>query len=202
MQQFDWLHSGISTNENNLSIRLIANFIAVQDADTLLKHLLKTTPWQQPRVRVYGKWHPTPRMVAFYADPFLSYRCSETLHGAQSWTPELSKIRVRIEQQLASRFNAVLLDYYRDGRDTMGWHADDEKELGYQPVIASLSLGAARDIYFKAKSGRQTPVKINLASGSLLIMDGQTQAHWLHHIPKRLKCNSARINLTFRNIFT
>ena len=98
-------------------------------------------------------------------------------------------------------FNAVLLNYYRNGHDTMGWHADDEPELGQQPVIASLSLGASREIFFKPKHGKGTRIALTLTSGSLLIMREETQRRWLHHIPKRTRCRPPRVNLTYRRIY-
>jgi alkylated DNA repair dioxygenase AlkB len=200
MQQRDWLDPAVKIRRNHLAIRLLPEFISSTRADILLKHLIDTTPWQQPRVKVYGKWHPTPRLVSFYADEQLSYGYSQTLHGALPLTTTLSNLKARISRLTSIPFNAVLLNYYRDGRDTMGWHADDEKELGIQPAIASLSLGAGRDIHFKSRNGDEELVKLNLPSGSLLIMDGDTQHYWLHHIPKRAKCTTPRVNLTFRNI--
>jgi alkylated DNA repair dioxygenase AlkB len=200
MQQLDRLDKTLNINRNHLSIRLLPGFIDAGEADTLLKHLIEVTAWQQPRIKVYGKWHPTPRLVSFYGYAPLSYGYSDTLHEPQPWTEKLSDLNARLSRMPCKRFNSVLLNYYRDGRDTMGWHADDEKELGTQPTIASLSLGAARDIHFKSKSGEDELIKLNLASGSLLIMEGDTQQYWLHHIPKRAKCTTPRINLTFRNI--
>ncbi|MCP4008733.1 MAG: alpha-ketoglutarate-dependent dioxygenase AlkB [Proteobacteria bacterium] len=200
MQQRDWLDPSLDISRKHLAIRLLPEFISSARADILLKHLIDNTPWQQPRVKVYGKWHPTPRLVSFYADEKLSYGYSQTLHGALPLTTTLFDLKTRISQLTSIPFNAVLLNYYRDGRDTMGWHADDEKELGVQPTIASLSLGAARDIHFKSRNGGEELVKLNLPSGSLLIMDGDTQHYWLHHIPKRAKCTTPRVNLTFRNI--
>jgi alkylated DNA repair dioxygenase AlkB len=200
MQQLDWLDKTLYINRNHLSIRLLPKFIDAGEADTLLKHLIELTAWQQPRIKVYGKWHPTPRLVSFYGDAQLSYGYSETLHGPQPWTAKLSELNSRLSRMSCKKFNSVLLNYYRDGRDTMGWHADDEIELGTQPTIASLSLGAARDIHFKSKTGKDELIKLNLVAGSLLIMEGDTQQYWLHHIPKRAKCTTPRINLTFRNI--
>lgn len=200
MQQLDWLDKTLDINRNHLSIRLLPDFIDADEADTLLKHLIEVTAWQQPRIKVYGKWHPTPRLVSFYGDAQRSYGYSKTLHGPQPWTAKLSELNSRLSRISCKKFNTVLLNYYRDGRDTMGWHADDEKELGTRSTIASLSLGAARDIHFKSKSGKDELIKLNLASGSLLIMEGDTQQYWLHHIPKRARCTTPRINLTFRNI--
>ena len=200
MLQKDWLNDALSIHRDKLSIQLLPDFISANEANTLLKHLIENIVWQQPRIKVYGKWHPTPRLVSFHGDKQLVYGYSETLHGTQRWSNVLLDLKTRVCLQTAQHFNSVLLNYYRNGQDTMGWHADDEKELGRQATIASLSVGAARDIHFKSKTGNGEMIQINLPPGSLLIMDGDTQHNWLHHIPKRAKCITPRINLTFRNI--
>ena len=202
MLQKDWLDDALVIRRDNLSIQLLPEFISSGEGNTLLKQLIKNTPWQQPRIKVYGKWHPTPRLVSFHGDEQLLYGYSQTLHGPQPWSNALLDLKNRVCSQSCQSFNSVLLNYYRNGQDTMGWHADDEKELGKQATIASLSVGAARDIHFKSKAGNGEVIKLNLPSGSLLIMDGNTQHNWLHHIPRRAKCITPRINLTFRNILT
>lgn len=199
MQQLDLINSGFSISRDHLSLNLHTGFLAASEADALLQQLIETTNWQQPKLKVYGKWHPTPRLISFHSHGGLNYKYSNTLHTTQAWTPALSDLKQRIEAISNTQYNAVLLNYYRDGQDTMGWHADDEPELGNRPTIASLSIGAPRDIHFKPKHGGKL-IKINLPSGSLLLMDGQTQNRWLHHIPKRAKCLIPRINLTFRMI--
>ncbi len=180
MQQRDWLDPSLDIRRKHLAIRLLPEFISSTRADILLKHLIDNTPWQQPRVKVYGKWHSTPRLVSFYAEEQLSYGYSQTLHCALPITTTLFDLKTRISRLTSIPFNAVLLNYYRDGRDTMGWHADNEKELGIQPAIASLRLGAARDIHFKSRNGGEELVKLNLPSGSLRIMDGDTQHYSLN----------------------
>ncbi len=187
---------------DNLSLRWIPQFLNGNQSQALLAQLIEITPWQQPKVTIYGKSHSTPRLLRFYGDKGLNYQYSNTVQDILDWTPTLFKLKTQVELETAQSYNSVLLNYYRDGRDTMGWHADDEAELGAHPNIASLSLGAGRDIHFKPKRGQHKLVKMPLHSGDLLIMHGATQQHWLHHIPKRTRCNQARINLTFRNILS
>ena len=201
MQQADLLSDSCRIYRDHLDIELHGGFLSETRARTLLDHLLETTPWQQPRVKVWGKWHRTPRLVALYGNKGLHYAYSETLHGALPWTAQLTRLKQQVEKACTQRFNAVLLNYYRDGQDTMGWHADDETELGLQPCIASLSLGAARDIHFRPKSRACPPVHLNLQHGSLLLMRGDTQQHWQHHVPRRASCREPRLNLTFRFIY-
>ena len=201
MQQLSIDNAAFTISQAGLSLRLIPQFLTHSTADSLLEQLIKTSPWQQPKLKVYGKWHPTPRLLCFYANHALNYKYSNASHQAHAWTPQLLDLKQRIQTQTAHQYNSVLLNYYRDGHDTMGWHADDEPELGHQPNIASLTLGAERDIFFKPKTGATKPIKLSLPSGSLLIMQDDTQKHWLHHIPKRLRCKQARINLTFRMVY-
>ncbi len=201
MQQLDLLNpEPLEIRRGGLSLLLIPDFLNAQQSSELFTHLAKNTPWQQPRIRVYGKWHPTPRLVSFYGDPGLRYQYSSTLHGTLPWTPQLQAVRQSIETQFRQSFNCVLLNQYRDGQDSMGWHADDEAELGEQATIASLSLGAARDIHFKSRSAKGEKICLSLPHGSLLLMTGDTQKYWLHHVPRRARCKQARINLTFRTI--
>ncbi len=198
--QQDFIGDNLIIERDYLSLKLQPNFLSTDQADTLLDELIATTRWQQPRIKVYGKWHKSPRLVQFVGDQNLTYKYSKTLHAPQAWTPTLKRLKQGVEQFCEAKFNAVLLNYYRNGQDTMGWHADNEPELGPQPIIASLSVGAARDMHFKSKAGGEL-IKLNLNSGSLLLMRGETQKYWQHHIPKRLCCRKPRINLTFRMIY-
>ncbi|NTS77596.1 alpha-ketoglutarate-dependent dioxygenase AlkB [Catenovulum sp. SM1970] len=168
-------------------------------------HQLYELNWQQVSIEVYGKSVLTPRLQSFYGDEGLSYTYSNTLFKALPWQAPLLNIKRQVEK--LSRdilgyepiYNAVLGNLYRNGQDNMGWHADDETELGKECVIASLSFGATRDFKFKHKS---TGEQLNLAltHGSLLLMAGTTQTFWYHALPKRMKVNSPRFNLTFRQI--
>ena len=200
MHQLDLLGTTEHIRRDGLEIDLVQDFLAPGEASRVLQQLIETTPWEQPRVRVYGKWHLTPRLVSFHAEPDLAYAYSEWLHAARPWTPMLLDLRQRLAAAANSPFNAVLLNYYRDGRDSIGWHADDETELGADPVIASLSVGAARELFFKPRGGQGERLSLRLASGSLMIMRGKTQQNWLHHLPRRARCSRPRVNLTFRLI--
>jgi len=170
-------------------------FLTETYADALLAILRDTIPWHQEGSR--GRLFP--RLVAWCADPGVVYTYSGITHESSPWTPELLAIRERIEQVTKARFNSVLLNYYRDGRDSMGYHADDEPELGENPVIASISLGAARRFVLKHnRTGEKH--EIVLEHGSLLVMGGTCQHFWKHSIPKTAKPVGPRINLTFRQI--
>ena len=131
----------------------------------------------------------------------MNYGYSNTLMSPVAWSARLLELKHAIEAVSNHRFNSVLLNYYRDGKDSNGWHSDDEPELGHNPVIASLSLGAPRDFHLRHKTNQQTTHKMTLENGSLLVMCGSTQHNWQHHIPKRAKAQG-RINLTFRTIKT
>lgn len=165
-----------------------------------LQHqLIAATPWRSESITLFGKTYPQPRLIAWYADPELDYSYSGTRLETLPWTPLLIDLKQRVEQLTGHGFNSVLLNYYRDGADSMGMHADDEPELGPQPVIASLSLGESR--IFKLRHKRE-PLshRLNLEDGSLLLMQGPTQANWKHGIDKTRKPCGPRLNLTFRRV--
>jgi alkylated DNA repair dioxygenase AlkB len=156
--------------------------------------------WRHEEIVVAGQRHAVPRLVAWHADTGLAYRYSGTTHVPEPWTAALDEIRGRISALAGQSFNSVLLNLYRDGRDGMGWHADAEPELGRNPVIGSVSLGAPRR--FRLKHRRHgTTIDLTLPDGSLLVMSGPLQHHWLHSLPKTSQPTGARINLTFRTIF-
>ena len=161
--------------------------------------LLATIPWQQDEVVIFGKHIVTARKVAWVGDPGCDYRYSGTTKRVTPWTTELRTLKAVVEGLSATRFNSCLLNLYHDGGDGMGWHSDDEPTLGIDPIIASLSLGAARKFCFRHKKTKQT-VAVMLEPGSLLIMRGATQAHWHHSLPKSSLIHHPRINLTFRRI--
>lgn len=156
--------------------------------------------WQAEEILIFGRRVPVPRLVAWHGDPGASYTYSGTPHVPKPWTEELLVIRRRVIALAGVDFNSVLLNHYRDGRDGMGWHADDEPELGHDPVIASVSLGAARRFCLRHRRRRGLRVDLELAHGSLLLMYGGTQHHWLHALPKTAAAVGERINLTFRRI--
>jgi alkylated DNA repair dioxygenase AlkB len=158
--------------------------------------------WQQLPVQLFGRSIPQPRLTAFYGDAGVRYRYSGLTLDARGWTPELQQISQVITQYCGRRFNSVLCNLYRDGNDYMGWHADDEAELGPNPAIASVSFGAARRFVLKPREGSSERREFLLSSGSLLVMSGDLQRHWLHQLPKARRVKGTRINLTFRQIIS
>lgn len=177
-------------------------WLAPERADAWLAALIEQTPWSQPRVRVFGREHPVPRLVAWYGDPQAGYRYSGQTHQPLAWTPLLAQIRRAVERESGASFNGVLLNLYRSGEDAMGWHSDDEAELGANPLIASLSLGAPRRFDLRRKGGQRIEHSLLLEHGSLLVMAGATQHHWQHQVARTRKVDAPRLNLTFRLIRT
>jgi alkylated DNA repair dioxygenase AlkB len=166
-----------------------------------LRWLIDNTPWRSEEIKLFGKRYLQPRLTAWFGDPGCTYRYSGLEMSLLDWNPTLLGLRRRVESLCGSSFNSVLLNYYRDGNDSMGMHSDDESELGPQPVIASLSLGATRTLQFRHKTRRElAPFKLPLASGSLLVMRGATQANWKHGVAKQPRVTGPRVNLTFRRI--
>ena len=183
--------------------------IVILDANALYENLLNELPWQSDIVTLFGKTHVTTRQIVWMGDHDVSYHYSGQTRRAIPWTKQMLHVKRHIEQQLSSSginvdFNSCLLNYYPSGEDGMGYHADDEKELGAQPIIASLSLGARRKFVFKHKTIRQEnkPVKVELylESGQLIVMHGDTQDFWKHTITKTKTVASGRISLTFRKV--
>jgi len=167
----------------------------------LLERLIAEVPWRAEEVVMFGQRMPQPRLTAWYGDPGKTYTYSGIRLDPLPWTPILRELKTRVEDAAGSTFNSVLINYYRDQRDSVGFHSDAEPELGERPVIASLSLGAERTFVLKHKRLRTTPpVRLRLASGSLLLMGGDTQHCWRHGVPKQAKPCGPRINLTFRKI--
>ena len=162
--------------------------------------LRQSIAWEQPLVTVYGKQHRTPRLTCWVADPGCSYRYSGVAQTIRPWTTELSALRERLAFELGVRFNSLLLNRYRDGDDRMGWHADDEPELDPTAPIASISLGASRDLRFRPRAGNEPAFNVRLDDGDLLVMDPPSQQHWQHALPVRARVRAERINLTFRVI--
>ena len=165
--------------------------------EVVLARLIEETAWREETVVVYGKRHLQPRLSAWHGEK--GYRYSGLSLAPLPFTPLLDTIRRAAEAATGRRYNSVLLNYYRDGRDSMGMHSDDEPELGRNPVIASLSLGERRTFVLKHKSRKELkPVNIELEPGSLLLMQGPTQHHWKHGINKLNRPCGPRVNLTFR----
>ena len=170
-----------------------------EKANELFELLKNEIPWQHDEITVYGKKHLQPRLTSLFGNDGKPYGYSNIIMQPNRWNPLLMFIKNEVEAICNENFTTVLLNYYRDGKDSNGWHADNEKELGRNQVIASVSLGAERVFQLKhnVTNKRQN---INLENGSLLVMKGTTQHFWKHQIPKSSKEKGARINLTFRII--
>ena len=182
----------------NAIVEYYANFFETLPANKLFKQLIAEVPWQQDSITIFGKTHPQPRLTSLYGNEGKPYSYSNITMQPNLWSPLLLSIKNRVEEICQENFTTVLLNYYRDGKDSMGWHADNEKELGRNPVIASLSFGAERMFHLKHNAIEDQKLKINLQHGSLLLMKGETQHFWKHQIPKTSKIIRPRINLTFR----
>lgn len=184
----------------NAEIEYYFNFFDTNQANDLFQKLQTEIPWQQDTITVYGKSHPQPRLTALFGNEGKPYSYSNIIMQPHFWTPLTIFIKEKVEELVHEKFTTVLLNLYRDGKDSNGWHADSEKELGRNPVIASLSFGAIRPFHLKHNSIENQRLKIDLNHGSLLIMKGETQHFWKHQIAKTAKPIGERINLTFRII--
>jgi alkylated DNA repair dioxygenase AlkB len=170
-------------------------FLPVAEAETLFVHLRDAVPWEQS-----GRpGRPFPRLTAWYADAGLSYSYSGVTHHAIPWTPELLTVKARAESASGTTWNSLLLNFYRHGQDSIGFHADDEPELGTNPVVGSISLGAERRFVLKHPASGENH-EFLLPHGSLFVMGGASQHHWRHGVPKTKKPVGPRINLTFRRV--
>lgn len=183
----------------DLEIDLYQTTECDQKKDLWLESCLHNLNWETGFIKIFGKTHQIPRLQAWHADDGINYTYSGKKLQRHDWNNTLLEIKKIIESITSFKFNSVLANLYRDGNDSMGLHSDDEKELGKNPVIASLSLGESRDIYFKHKKNKSSLV-ISQTSGQLLVMRGRTQEYWKHEIKKTKKFKKPRINLTFRNI--
>jgi len=182
-------------------IILYEGFFPAAESKHLFAELLATTRWEQGHLKIYGKEIAEPRLTAWYGDAGKSYTYSGITRQPLPWTPALLQIKERVEAVAQTTFNSVLLNRYRDGRDSIGWHQDNEPELGQNPVIASVSFGATRRFQLRHKRRKDVPrVDLALTHGSLLIMRGPTQHCWVHQLPKTAQPVGERINLTFRVI--
>lgn len=176
------------------------SFLSPKQANEIFSVLEKELDWRQDEIKMFGKVHNVPRLQAWYADSGKSYSYSGIKMNPLKWHPELFRIKQKLEKISNFRFNSVLANYYRNGADSNGWHADNEKELGINPVIASISLGQERFFHLKHRNLKSEKQKLLLKNGSLLLMHGEMQHHWLHQIAKTKKDINPRINLTFRLI--
>jgi len=182
-------------------LEYLPGFLGPADADELLAALLAEVPWQRPVVQIFGRTFRSPRLAAWYGDTGAVYRYSGLVNEPLPWLPSLAVLRRQIEHRLGQTFNSVLLNFYRDGADSMGWHRDQEPELGENPTIVSISLGGIRRFVLQhSQQADMTRLELRLEHGSLLLMCGATQHFWWHCVPKTRKVVAPRVNLTFRRI--
>lgn len=195
-------------NDANTPIQLIQSdgeavlhpcLLPVDESQRLFTAMQVNVKWHQDSIRLYGKTHDLPRLTAWYGDSGRDYRYSGICMRALPWTDSILEIKNAVERVSGHQFNSVLLNLYRDGRDGVAWHSDDEPELGINPVIASVSLGQPRMFKLRHKFTRQI-IKTELPTGSMVLMRGACQQAWEHEVPKTTKPIGARINLTFRSI--
>lgn len=175
-------------------------FLVTSEADSSLDALLKETPWRHDSLNFGGKQVPIPRLQAWYGNKRSNYGYSGLALNPLPWTALLTNLKEQVEECCHAEFNSVLLNYYRDGNDSVAWHSDDESELGDKPMIASLSLGATRRFDLKHLSRKIPKSSCELSHGSLLLMGKGMQQFWRHRVPKQPGITSGRINLTFRKI--
>lgn len=182
-------------------VAIYRNFFNNVESDQIFQELLSKIKWRQDKMKLYGKEFELPRLTAWYGDDGKSYTFSGIPMNPDAWTPTLLSIKSRIEEVTQAKFNSVLLNLYRSGKDGVSWHSDDEPELGKNPMIASVSFGETRRFQLRHKLDKSLDkVEITLTHGSLLIMKGSTQHFWQHQIPKTAKSLRERTNLTFRII--
>lgn len=184
-----------------LALRYWRRWLA--DAGAIAEQLRREVPWKQEQITLWGRTHPIPRLTCWMGDPGCAYTYSGVNNTIEAWIPAVERLRQQVEEAAGCRFNSLLLNHYRNGRDKLDWHADDERELDPRSPIASLSLGATRSFRLKPRQAAEPaiePLQFELGDGDLLVMDPPTQQHWLHQVPQRLRIQQPRINLTFRVI--
>ena len=170
-----------------------------EDADQYFRRLMQEIEWENDKALIFGKEIITKRKVAWYGDKPFAYTYSKYTKQALPWSPTLLKLKSLVEKESQETYNSCLLNLYHQGEEGMAWHSDGEKDLKKHGAIASISLGAQRKFAFKHKASKEK-VEMYLEHGSLLIMKGSTQSHWLHRLPPTKKVSEARVNLTFRTI--
>lgn len=184
------------------TLRYYPNFLSSSEADVYFEKLQNITPWQNDPITLFGKTYPQPRMTSLHGHTTDPYGYSGIVMQTKPMNDPLLEIEEKLNKFTAERFTTVLLNLYRDGKDSNGWHADDEPELGKNPVIASVSLGASRYFHLKHKTDKSQRLKFELSHGSLLLMEGTTQHFWKHQVAKTARVVGPRINLTFRKVLT
>lgn len=190
----------LKLNLPDSEISYFPSFLNAAEANSYFEIFKNTIRWQQDDIKVFGKVHAQPRLTALFGNNEKPYSYSNISMQPHEFSKELLAVKQKIETKTDVVFTTCLLNLYRDGKDSNGWHADNEKELGTNPVIASLTLGEERFFYLKHRTQKELKHKLLLEHGSLLLMKGATQHHWLHQIPKTAKPIGSRINLTFRVI--
>ena len=190
----------IELNMPDADVRYYPQFFNNETSDRYFNLLLKTIEWQEDTIKVFGKTYLQPRLTALYANNLNSYTYSNITMYPLMFTDDLLEIKSAIENEIDTTFTSCLANLYRNGQDSNGWHADNEKELGNQPIIASVTFGTERIFHFKHKKDKTLKTKLLLKHGSLLVMKGDTQNYWLHQLPKTKNRIAERINLTFRII--
>ncbi|MEM6514995.1 MAG: alpha-ketoglutarate-dependent dioxygenase AlkB [Bacteroidota bacterium] len=184
----------------NAELIYIPNFIEKKKADSYFEYLKSQVNWRQDDIKIFGKTYQQPRLTALFAENNAPYSYSSITMYPEPFPPEIKAIKNSVESEINHQFTTVLLNYYRNGNDSNGWHADNEKELGENPVIGSVSFGEERPFHFKHRKLKEQRHKLVLEHGSLLVMKGEMQHFWLHQIAKTKKDIGSRINLTFRTI--
>lgn len=197
---FEGRDTCIRPSLDGADLTLWPQWLAPEDADAWLASLMDEIAFEQHRLRLFGRSVDAPRLSCWIGDPHAVYRYSGTRFTPRPWSPALSRLRKQVEDACDTSFDSVLANLYRDGSDAMGWHSDDEPELGEAPVIASVSLGATRRFRLRARDESRTTLDLELAHGSLLRMAGATQRHYQHALPRSLRVHAPRLNLTFRRI--
>lgn len=194
------LHDSLSWQLDELRVTLTSPLLTPPDADALQQHLLTALPWRQEHIRLFGRQQLIPRQQCWVGDPELYYSYSGLTLTPEPWTSELLTLRDQVSELAGESFNSVLCNHYRSGQDSMGWHSDDEPELGPSPVIASVSLGQARRFHFRHRRQQHRRLQLLLPHNSLLIMPAGLQRDWQHQLPKSRRPLEPRINLTFRRV--
>lgn len=177
----------------------LENYFSEDESQLIFQYLLFDVNWEKSEIKIFGKTYQTPRLEAFYSENGLSYSYSGKKLKINPFTPQLFSIKLKLEQDFGLEFNSMLANLYRDGKDSNGWHKDNEKELGVNPTIASLSFGSERRFDLKHEVSNEK-LSFNLKAGSLLIMGGEIQHYWKHQIAKTARVFDPRINLTYRKI--